>query len=409
MASELDSDKSCGICLEESMKDPLHLPCDHSFCSGCLNQWRSKYGLIDEDTKRRCPICRARIPPSKEMVSQLASYRARKQKLEEEMDTSSDRYRHISILLQTLENEIGQDWDGVTVLEDGSEPSVIMPDYIFKAAMLGNIKTILKWIYADQTEDRVNAISSVETLGSPILRLAAFSSHLDLMSLLLQLGANVDYRDIRGGTAIGILVRGEFRTRERAFRLLLSWGASFFPGELSSKEVCISSALRSGNRRFAELLESELGGRRCEIVDLPSRPELNGKTCVVEEYRKGRDEYIVTLESGRKESLTISGANLKRRDRTPDDCGYCVEFKNGRAVRHEFDSSEECREFLTMVDERRRPAVTEDDEARADRAAAELLAELDLEDAAVKQQPRCIDKGRSPGKRRAGGKKCKRK
>ncbi|EJK55204.1 hypothetical protein THAOC_25083, partial [Thalassiosira oceanica] len=73
--------------------------------------------------------------------------------------------------------------------------------------------------------------------------------------------------------------------------------------------------------------------------------------------------------------------NLKRRDRTPEDCGYYLEFKNGRAVRHDFDSSEECKAFVTALNGGgARPAVTEEAEARAERAAAELLAELGLDD-----------------------------
>ena len=84
------TEKTCGICLEDS-KDPLDLPCGHSFCDGCLNGWRSRYG-VEEDMRRKCPVCRARIPPSKEMVSMLLTYRTKKQELEDDGDTSSDNY-----------------------------------------------------------------------------------------------------------------------------------------------------------------------------------------------------------------------------------------------------------------------------------------------------------------------------
>ena len=77
-----DDDKTCGICLEDS-KDPLNLPCGHSFCDGCLGEWRSRYG-VEEEMRRKCPICRAKIPPSKEMVSMLLSYRVQKQKMEDD-------------------------------------------------------------------------------------------------------------------------------------------------------------------------------------------------------------------------------------------------------------------------------------------------------------------------------------
>ncbi|EJK53018.1 hypothetical protein THAOC_27616, partial [Thalassiosira oceanica] len=56
-------------------------------------------------------------------------------------------------------------------------------------------------------------------------------------------------------------------------------------------------------------------------------------------------------------------------------------FKNGRAVRHDFDSSEDCKAFVAALNGgEARPVVTEEAEARAERAAAELLAELGLDD-----------------------------
>ena len=71
---------------------------------------------------------------------------------------------------------------------------------------------------------------------------------------------------------------------------------------------------------------------------------------------------------------------MKRRDRTPQDCGYYIEFKNGRTVRHDFDSSGDCQAFVAALDKGEiKPTVTEEAEARAEEAAAELLAELDLD------------------------------
>ncbi|EJK77361.1 hypothetical protein THAOC_00813 [Thalassiosira oceanica] len=72
--------------------------------------------------------------------------------------------------------------------------------------------------------------------------------------------------------------------------------------------------------------------------------------------------------------------NLKRRDRTPQDCGYYIEFKNGRTIRHDFDSSEDCKAFVAALNKGESlPVVTEEAEARAEQAAAELLAELGLD------------------------------
>ncbi|EJK53042.1 hypothetical protein THAOC_27588, partial [Thalassiosira oceanica] len=138
---------------------------------------------------------------------------------------------------------------------------------------------------------------------------------------------------------------------------------------------------KCGHHEVARLLESELGGRRCEVVGLSERPELNGKTCVADEYLPASNQYRVTLETKAKEALLLKPSNLKRRDRTPEDCGYYLEFKNGRAVRHDFDSSEDCKAFVAALNGgEARPVVTEEAEARAERAAAELLAELGLDD-----------------------------
>ena len=80
--------------------------------------------------------------------------------------------------------------------------------------------------------------------------------------------------------------------------------------------------------------------------------------------------------------LVLSPDNLKRRDRTPQDCGYYIEFKNGRTIRHDFDSSEDCHAFVATLNNEgeTQPAVTEEADARAEQAAAELLAELGLDD-----------------------------
>ncbi|EJK64818.1 hypothetical protein THAOC_14407 [Thalassiosira oceanica] len=383
------TDQSCGICLEDS-KDPLTLPCGHSFCDGCLNEWRSRYG-VREEMRRKCPICRAEIPPSKEMVTTLLGFRARKQKLEDDNETSTDHYHEVCRLLQGFEENVGADWDGVTVLPDNNDkPAVVMPDYIFKAIGRGDAKPVLKWINANRTEDRVNAVSSADTttMTMPALAVAAVFDQLALMTLLLQLGANVDKRSFNGSTTIGFIFTSEMLANgdvtERA-NLLLSWGAIFFPDRGNriecSKEYCIHVARKHGEHELADLIKSDLGGRRCEIDNLTPRPELNGKTCVANQYLPESNQYKVTLENKSKEVLVLSPENLKRRDRTPEDCGYYIEFKNGRTIRRDFDSSEECQAFVAALNKgETRPFVTEEAEAAAEQAAAELLAELGLDD-----------------------------
>jgi len=378
------TDETCGICLEDSKK-PLNLPCGHSFCDGCLDGWRSRYG-VEQEMRRKCPICRARIPPSKEMVTELLTYRAKKRELEDDNDTSSEEYNNLCLVLARTEEKVGPDWDGVTVLQGNNDkPAVAMPEYIEIAFAEGNIKSILRWIYAaDRTEDRANAKSDAKRMSMPALSLASMRGHLTLMTLLLQLGADVDFRATNGFTAIGLMFNEEafqLGDASKRRRLLLSWGASFFPDIGCSREFCVASARKYGNHKLANLLESELGGRRCEIVNLSSRHELNGKTCITDEYLPDSNEYEVTLETKSKEVLVLSPDNLKRRDRTPQDCGYYIEFKNGRTIRHNFDSSEDCKAFLAALNKGEgQPAVTREAEARAEQAAAELLAEMGLDD-----------------------------
>ena len=401
------SDRTCGICLEDS-KDPLNLPCGHSFCGGCLGGWRSRYG-VNEEMRRKCPTCRARIPPSKEMVTSLLTYRAAKQRYENnnDTDTSSEDYRVICGALAQIEEKIGAEWDGSTFLEDSNDkPAIVMSDYIGKAFKRGDIKFVLKWIYANRAEDRANAVTSHEKLAVPALTIACMHNQLILVTILLQFGANVDKRDTSGTTAIACALINTFFSAEdtnKLARLLMSCGATFFPDGYS-REDCISYARKHGIE-IVNLLKSELGGRRCEIVDLSARPELNGKTCVVDEYLPGSNQYKVTLETKGKEALVLDPDNLKRRDRTPRDCGYYIEFKNGRTIRHDFDSSEDCQAFVAALDgDQMQPVVTEEAEAAADQAAAELLAELGLDDSPIESSS---GRKANKSKKKKGGKKKK--
>ena len=406
------TEQTCGICLEES-KHPLGLPCGHSFCDGCLDEWRSRYGVKGE-MRRKYPICRARIPPSKEMVSVLLEYRAAKQKHEDNNDTSSQDYHITCRLLKEAEDNIGADWDGVTVLEDNNDkPSVFMPVYVRKAIKNGDIKTVLKWIDANRTEDRVNAVTSIDAMGVSALQYAAMHSQSAFMTLLLQLGADIDHRNSLGYTAMSVVLVSPVATTadvHKLVRMLLTWGASFFSDGNGSKKVCAHVARKKNRHEIADLFESELGGRRCEIVNLTSRPELIGKTCVVDEYLPDSNQYKVTLETKSKEVLILCPDNLKRRDRTPQDCGYYIEFKNGRTIRHDFDSSEDCRVFVAALNKNgeTQTVVTEEAEARAEQAAAELLAELGL-DNTPSNVPTSDDKHVKKSKKKKGGKKKKKK
>ncbi|KAM9805289.1 E3 ubiquitin-protein ligase TRIM35-like [Syngnathus typhle] len=51
MASHVEANLQCPACLE-IFKDPVMLPCTHSICKGCLQEWRKEKGSYS------CPVCR---------------------------------------------------------------------------------------------------------------------------------------------------------------------------------------------------------------------------------------------------------------------------------------------------------------------------------------------------------------
>ncbi|EJK44974.1 hypothetical protein THAOC_36443, partial [Thalassiosira oceanica] len=83
--------------------------------------------------------------------------------------------------------------------------------------------------------------------------------------------------------------------------------------------------------RESTLLQSEFGGRRCELINLNQRADLMGKTCVVMKYLPRKDRYKIKMEHS-DESFLVGPDNLKRRDRTPDDPGeLTAEQRRGAA------------------------------------------------------------------------------
>ena len=195
-----------------------------------------------------------------------------------------------------------------------------------------------------------------------------------------------------------------------AAKLLLSWGAEYDndPGSMGSKQCCIARAQAQSNVELVGILQSKLRGRRCELVNLTSQSEMNGRTCVVEEYLKSSNQYIVTVQGKRKEEIIVGPDNLKRRDRTPQDCDYYIEFNNGRFIRNDFDSKDDFQAFLSAMNrEEQEPAVDPNAEAKADQAAADLLAELGIEADVTEKKTKTQSKSVKKSKNKKKGKKGK--
>ena len=406
-------DTTCGICLEEKCQ-PIGLPCGHSFCAPCIHGWRDKYGLTARektegrfvpdarDIQRGCPNCRQSIPPTRDMVASLNAFAAQKRNMERNTSVCSDEYKRIANKLDSLRKQVGEDWDGTTTLDDPEENQIELPVFIARCVPRNDTRRILGWLgdpTTQQCRDRVNA--RIPSHGNmALLHICQEEDNVDLASILLQRGADVEVKDSQAAT---MLVRnlaygqGSF---EACGKLALEWGATTTGHAIDVIEKLESDADPS----FATLLKSEFGLRRCEIMGLGTRPDLNGKTCVVRGYLPETDEYDVAMEHS-DETLILRRENLKRRDRTPGDPGYFVEFKKGKTTRRDFRSNEECQAFVASnagVGD-----IDENAEAKAEQAALDLLAEFGLEDDTLQAKKTKTNDNVKSSKKKGGKKRRK--
>jgi len=109
---------------------------------------------------------------------------------------------------------------------------------------------------------------------------------------------------------------------DEAARSLLTWGAA------TDKHDKYDEHARTQKRdtKLVDLLETPLGGRRCEIVGLQSRADLNGKTCVTTRCPPKQERYEAHVEQT-DEQVQIKPANLQRRDRTRLDMGKIIIYR----------------------------------------------------------------------------------
>ena len=312
------------------------------------------------------------------MVAQLKFLRKHKSWLEEKGDVFSEDYMMMKLRLEKMEDEVG-DWTETIDYSGDDNDCMVLPTDIWEAAKYNNTQKILNWLGPlPVDEQRLNA-KNPEKLDTTLVHGAVLHQHSDLLSILLQFGADVDPVDATGRTPFALMAESPEHYEQT--RLLLEWGAEITSNATYSKDVFIEVSLQHGNSKFANLLQSEFGGRRCEIVNLPNRPDLIGKTCVVEKYLPKKEKYKVIFEVS-KEAGMVGPQKLKRRDRTPDDCGYYIIYENGRTTRRDFASTEECQAFVASLTEGGN--IKSGDEnaeavARAEEAADSLLAQLKID------------------------------
>jgi len=90
--SQTENDDECGICLD-TLTAAVTLPCNHKFCAACLDGWKSKFSSsFKKERSKSCPLCREKIPPSKDMFIQLDYHRKQKCELEARGEITSEYY-----------------------------------------------------------------------------------------------------------------------------------------------------------------------------------------------------------------------------------------------------------------------------------------------------------------------------
>ncbi|KAL3906463.1 MAG: hypothetical protein SGILL_009261, partial [Bacillariaceae sp.] len=334
----------------------------HKFCFKCLDSWRSKY---DATSDKACPLCRKKIPPTRQMI---VSYRMHKKMLSNASMRLAHRpfelppipgelgyephyfseiplevkielrevlpvhqqdvllffyqksYDETKAALEKMEEQFG-DFDLDDALEDPDEVKVEdLPWDITKAAATNEVGIVLDWLGPPPiAPERINA-KNPEKIDRTILAEAVYEDHVGLMNIVLQFGANVDPLNALGTTP---LKQATLMGLDKSTRILLEWGAN---KELGTDISAAQYAKEAGNLTLSKLLESPLGGRRCEIFGLQGRKDLNGRACVTTKYVPKNDRYEVKVEHT-DEEVAIRSKNLKRRDRTPTDCGYYTTFE----------------------------------------------------------------------------------
>ncbi|CAJ1962873.1 unnamed protein product [Cylindrotheca closterium] len=215
--------------------------------------------------------------------------------------------------------------------------SIELPGEIFMAAMENDMVTVDKWlgvdiyngIYDDKFYAKLNA-TAPDFTGGTLLHGACFGGHLEALTRLLQLGANQNKADSVGASPLfhACLNSSDDNHNQHGLeqnkplqmaKTLLEWGAEIAP---NLRDFLTSNKnSNDAHKELAFLVKTPLGGRRCEVVGLKGRADLNGKYGVVGRYFSKEDRYAVTvtLAQDNTEVCKIRSVNIRRKDRTPKD------------------------------------------------------------------------------------------
>ena len=228
------------------------------------------------------------------MIAELKFWRLRKHQLEAESDVYSEEYMFAKSTIERLEREIG-DWTETIDYSKGDIECLVLPTEVWKAALANDIQKVLNWLGPPPIDKRRINGRNTDFLNYALVSHAVMGKRYDLLSILLQLGADADPISAHGHSPLEMIAADpEYNAQAR---LLLEWGAEISDGDMISRDNIIQNAVEKGNTKLANLLKSEFGGRRCEIINLSKYPDLIGKTCVVEKYLPDKDRYKVIFET----------------------------------------------------------------------------------------------------------------
>ena len=169
--------------------------------------------------------------------------------MEVQGDIFSPSYFAMKSRIEGLEREIA-DWTETIDYSEGDE-RLVLPTNIWETACNNNIQKVLNWLGSLPVDKQRLDARDPEAMETGLVNCAVMGKNCDLLSILLQLGADKDQLDGDGTTPlVAAGIRSEFNAQ---VRLLLEWGADFLKSLRTSKDCFIKIALRNENNALANL------------------------------------------------------------------------------------------------------------------------------------------------------------